>query len=203
MRRPVGVKSIRCGFGCSRCFSQPSRHCRHPSTRTLRRAIGFARCKLGVLVSAVLPPDCRPFHLQGWKLGQAINAVTGTRRLGFVFPIDEPELCGRRQRQAHCCCVAVRRPLHSPTADAAKQRAFVLSQSQLVSSHSSHHSFDSLQSNPHCAHGPRSLHVPGHSCLRHPDLLFRGRESRFGPGPKSLGRVKCVEGGGTDISLPE
>jgi integrase len=30
----------------------------------------------------VLPPDRRPLiHLLGWKLGQAINAVTGTRRL--------------------------------------------------------------------------------------------------------------------------
>jgi hypothetical protein len=31
----------------------------------------------------VLPPDCRPFvHLE-MEVGQAINAVTGTRRLGF------------------------------------------------------------------------------------------------------------------------
>jgi hypothetical protein len=32
----------------------------------------------------VLPPDCRPFDPSlGWKLGQAFNAVTGTRLLGF------------------------------------------------------------------------------------------------------------------------
>ncbi len=36
----------------------------------------------------VLPPVCRPlFPCPAGKLGQAINAVTGTRRLGFVFPI--------------------------------------------------------------------------------------------------------------------
>jgi hypothetical protein len=34
----------------------------------------------------VLPPVSRPlFHLCGWKLGQAIDADTGTRRLGFVL----------------------------------------------------------------------------------------------------------------------
>jgi hypothetical protein len=34
----------------------------------------------------VLPPVYRPrFHPLGWKLGQAFNAVTGTRRLGFCL----------------------------------------------------------------------------------------------------------------------
>ncbi len=33
----------------------------------------------------VLPPDFRPlFPSSRWKLGQAIDAVTGTRRLGFL-----------------------------------------------------------------------------------------------------------------------
>ena len=36
MRRPVGVKGIRFGICWSRCFFLPSRHCRHPSIRTLR-----------------------------------------------------------------------------------------------------------------------------------------------------------------------
>jgi hypothetical protein len=30
-----------------------------------------------------------PFHSQEWKLGQTINAVTGTRRLGFVAPSSD------------------------------------------------------------------------------------------------------------------
>ena len=34
----------------------------------------------------VLPPDCRPcFPPTAWKVGQAIDAVTGTRRLGFCI----------------------------------------------------------------------------------------------------------------------
>ena len=54
MRRPVGVKSVLL-FSWTRCFSLPSRHCRHPSIRTLDEQC-FARCKLGVLGS-VLPPE--------------------------------------------------------------------------------------------------------------------------------------------------
>lgn len=41
-----------------------------------------------------------------WKLGQAINAVTGTRRLSAMLPIKESELCGCRQ--AHRSAVAQR-----------------------------------------------------------------------------------------------
>ena len=53
----------------------------------------FTRCKLGVLVSAGAA-TCLSTSLpsQGQKLGQAINAVTGTRRLGFVLPIYWTEL---------------------------------------------------------------------------------------------------------------
>jgi hypothetical protein len=35
MRRPVGVKGIGFGICWPRCFSLPSRHCRHPSIRAL------------------------------------------------------------------------------------------------------------------------------------------------------------------------
>src|ERR1700719_3273134 len=50
MRRPVGVK---CSlfFRWTRFFSCRVAHCRYPSIRTLVERI-FARCQLGVLVSA-------------------------------------------------------------------------------------------------------------------------------------------------------
>ena len=51
MRRPDGVKWVLLRFCWARFFLLPSRHCRHPSIRTLKSDF-FARCKSGVLVSA-------------------------------------------------------------------------------------------------------------------------------------------------------
>ncbi len=48
----------------------------------------FARCKLGVLVSAGAATCLSTSRsISRWKLGQAIDAVTGTRHLGAVLPI--------------------------------------------------------------------------------------------------------------------
>jgi hypothetical protein len=41
-----------------------------------------------------------PFHPENGSLGQAINAVTGTRRLGFVFPLQNVSLRCCRQGKA-------------------------------------------------------------------------------------------------------
>ena len=67
----------------------PSGHCRHASIRTLEERFHFARCMLGVLVSAGAAICLSPCGsaLAEWNLGQAINAVTGTRLwlLSFLF----------------------------------------------------------------------------------------------------------------------
>jgi hypothetical protein len=89
MRRPVGVKWIRFGFYWSRCFflaESPLSPCFHPHSRG---AIRFARCTLGVLVSADAAICLAPCGsvLAEWNLGQAINAVTGTRLWLFDFPL--------------------------------------------------------------------------------------------------------------------
>jgi hypothetical protein len=67
----------------------PSGHCRHASIRTLEERFHFARCMLGVLVSAGAAICLSPWSsaLSEWNLGQAINAVTGTRLwlLSFLF----------------------------------------------------------------------------------------------------------------------
>ena len=87
MRRPVGVKWV-LGFLLVKFFPLPSSRCRHASIRTLEerlvrsvqvgRSRFSRRCYLfGALCSA----------LAEWNLGQAINAVTGTR-LGLFFTLQ-------------------------------------------------------------------------------------------------------------------
>ena len=72
-------------FSLDKGFLSAERHsCRHPSIRTL-----CERCAPGASwvfsFQPVLPPDWRPVFLFAEKLGQAINAVTGTRRFGLCF----------------------------------------------------------------------------------------------------------------------
>src|SRR5579864_8915210 len=80
MRRPVGVKS-NLGFFIDMCFCSaewPLSPCFHPHSRG---AIRFARCMLGVLVSAgaaICLAPCGSAHFE-CNPGQAINAVTETR----------------------------------------------------------------------------------------------------------------------------
>jgi hypothetical protein len=64
-------------------------HCRHASIRTLDERFHFARCMLGVLVTAGAAICLAPCGsaLAEWNPGQAINAVTETRlwALSFLF----------------------------------------------------------------------------------------------------------------------
>src|SRR5947209_16337143 len=81
MRRPVGVKSILLVFRWTSFLLSaewPLSPCFHPHSRG---AIRFARCMLGVLVSAGAAICLAPCGsaLGEWNPGQAINAVTGTR----------------------------------------------------------------------------------------------------------------------------
>ena len=80
MRRPVGVKAILFLFCETSLFS-----CRGATVAmlpfALSRSDGFARCMLGVLVSAgaaICLAPCGSAHFE-WNPGQAINAVTETR----------------------------------------------------------------------------------------------------------------------------
>src|SRR5882724_5003289 len=84
MRRPVGVKWV-LRFFIGQGFLPASRHCRHPSIRTLGERFSLG-ASWAFSFQPVLPPDYRPcLPSPRRKLGQAINAVTGTRRLSFVF----------------------------------------------------------------------------------------------------------------------
>jgi hypothetical protein len=88
MRRPVGVKANLFSLRGTSLFSRRvATVAMLPSA--LSRSDGFARCKLGVLVSAGAAICLSPCGstLGEWNPGQAINAVTGTRLwlLSFLF----------------------------------------------------------------------------------------------------------------------
>jgi hypothetical protein len=73
-------------FSLDKLFS-PGRvcGCRHPSIRTLMSDF-LLGASWAFSLQPVLPPDCRPaLRWEASKLGQAINAVTGTRRFGLLF----------------------------------------------------------------------------------------------------------------------
>ena len=144
MRRPVGVKSILFLLGETSLFSLPSGHCRHASIRTLEERFVFARCMLGVLVTAGAAICLSPCGsaLAEWNLGQAINAVTGTRLWALSFSLPGTVLIFvfvfRSTRlpplSFGCCCAMVRTLLRSPTDDAATPPAFSPSPRSLASS---------------------------------------------------------------------
>ncbi len=91
MKSPFHEKAGRCQvvffvFSWDKVFLPPSCQCRHPSIRTLRERFSLGASWV-FSFQPVLPPDYRPPVPSGeWKLGQAIDAVTGTRRLGFFLP---------------------------------------------------------------------------------------------------------------------
>src|ERR1700674_5582209 len=97
MRRPVGVKRVLLVFHWTRFFSR-----RVATVASLPSALFMERFSLGASwvfsFQPVLPPDYRPpVPFLEWKLGQAINAVTGTRRLGFYLSFLRDVL-------PLCCC---------------------------------------------------------------------------------------------------
>jgi len=125
MRRPVGVKRVLLFFRWTRLFSH-----RVATVATLPSALFEERFgSLGASwvfsFQPVLPRDYRPaLPSLRWKLGQAINAVTGTRlgassffllRRSFKLP---PKACFGGG------CATVRTLLRLPTGDAATLPAF-------------------------------------------------------------------------------
>jgi hypothetical protein len=76
--------------------------------------IALVLCGLGVAAVAIIFVSGAP---------QAINAVTGTRRLGFVFLYRM--FLTLLPAGSSCRCATVRTLLRSPTSDATKPPAFL------------------------------------------------------------------------------
>ena len=75
----------------------------------------------------VLPPVSRPLFVVNDEAGQAIDAVTGTRRLELCLSFLRMLLFTLRpalRSGCSCCYATVRTLLHSPTSDAARPPAF-------------------------------------------------------------------------------
>src|SRR5579871_2649355 len=86
MRRPVGVKQIRCVSSETTVFLPPSGHCRHASIRTLEERFASLGACWAFSFQPVLPSDWRPVvsrKSETWA--RPFNAVTGTRLWAFVF----------------------------------------------------------------------------------------------------------------------
>ena len=94
----------------------------------LSRSDSFARCTLGVLVSAGAAICLAPCGsaLGEWNLGQAINAVTGTRRLGFLASPSQEcfDFMLPPASPPGGYCAAVRTLLRLPTSDAVTPPTF-------------------------------------------------------------------------------
>src|SRR5712671_2827774 len=99
MRRPVGVKWVLLFFDWTRFFSR-----RVATVATLPSALFSERfVALGASwvfsFQPVLPPDYRPLFCLTTEVGQAINAVTGTRLWALLFLSKNVlTLCRRRHR---------------------------------------------------------------------------------------------------------
>jgi len=68
-------------FFVDKCFSRRVSHCRHASIRTLKERFASLGCSLGVLGAAgaaICLAPCGSLLVES-NLGQAIDAVTGTR----------------------------------------------------------------------------------------------------------------------------
>ena len=122
----AGRSQVGGSYLLGKIFSLPSRPCRQPSIRTLL----MSDCSLGASwvfsFQPVLPPVYRPcLPSPRRKLGQAINAVTGTRRLSFVFLFSSMFLITLLPASSPGCCSATAHTLlRLPTADAATRPAF-------------------------------------------------------------------------------
>ena len=130
MRRPVGVKWVLFSFCWTKVFLPPSlplSPCFHPHSRG---AIHFARCMLGVLVTAGAAICLAPCGsaLAEWNLGQAINAVTGTRLWAFVFSLPGTVLI-------LLCCFVLRGCRHDRSAAVVQWFVYFSAHPQVMQQH--------------------------------------------------------------------
>src|SRR5437879_12374084 len=110
MRRPVGVKWFLCRSCLSLVSSQPSYQLSppfhpHSSMSEFFRSVQVGCSRFSRFCHLIVDLPSHP----RWKLGQAINAVTGTRRLGFVLPIGSTTRLPVAWPSC-CCAVVVKRP---------------------------------------------------------------------------------------------
>src|SRR5579862_1697782 len=174
MRRPVGVKSILFSFREATFVLPPSGRCRHASIRTLEeRFVSLGAC-WAFSFQPVLPSVWRPCGsaLAESNLGQAINAVTGTRLWAFDFSLPGTVLtfvlsfCSTQLPPLSfgCCCAMVGTPLRSPTSDAAAPPAFLRWRRWLASSRFSRRvgpaSVPSVAGHSRCRMVPRYVALP-------------------------------------------
>jgi hypothetical protein len=106
----AGRSQVGFWFLLDKVFLLPSRHCRHPSIRTLDerlfRSVQVGRSRYSRCCHLIV--DLRSSLSE--KLGQAINAVTGTRLWAFVFS-KKVFLKLLRRLPLACCYATVRTPL--------------------------------------------------------------------------------------------
>ena len=122
----------------------PLSPCFHPHSRGAIVSLGAC---WAFSVQPVLPSVWRPVVSLKWNVGQAINAVTGTRLWAFVFSLPGTRsilflpfgFTRLRPRSFGCCCAMVRTLLRSPTGDAVTPPAFSRSQRSLASFRSFRH----------------------------------------------------------------
>ncbi len=131
---------------------------------TLPSALSVSASALGASwvfsFQPVLPPVYRPpVPFLEWKLGQALDAVTGTRLWASYLAAFQISLTRRLPTSLDGCCVVAHRPLRLPTTDATRPPAFAPWQRSLVSSRSFHHARPA--SGPSAAGHNQPQTVPG------------------------------------------
>src|ERR1019366_1357712 len=108
MRRPVVVKKDLSSVPIPKQgFPPPSRHCCHPSIRTLSERFSLGASWV-FSFQPVLPPVRRPLFHRKIEVGQAIDAVTGTRLWAFAVP----RITKLPPTSCALYCATVRKPLH-------------------------------------------------------------------------------------------
>src|SRR5947199_748891 len=96
----------------------------------LSRSDSFARCMLGILGSAGAAICLAPCGsaLAEWNLGQAINAVTGTRLWAFVFSLPGTVLI-------LLCCFVLRGCRHDRSAAVVQWFVYFSAHPQVMQQH--------------------------------------------------------------------
>ena len=162
----------------------PSGHCRHASIRTLEERFHFARCMLGVLVTAgaaiCLSPCGSALPSRTWarpltqspELGFGFVFISSWNGFDFCFVFRSTRL---PRPWFGCCCAMVRTLLRSPTGDAAAPPAFLRWRRSLASSRSSRRvrpvSVPSAADHSRCRMVPRCAALPAPAACADTDPL--------------------------------
>src|ERR1035441_6866010 len=108
MRRPVVVKqNLHPSLFLGKVFLRRVKPCRYPSIRTLSERFSLGASWV-FSFQPVLPPVRRPLFHRKIEVGQAIDAVTGTRLWAFAVP----RITKLPPTSCALYCATVRKPLH-------------------------------------------------------------------------------------------